>query len=206
MFRIVRSLIRVTRERLQLRRYDDFTIAEYFRKQGAQVGENNRLLIRSLGPEPYLIKIGNHCTISTNVTLLTHDGAAWVFTEELPSLQHFGPVEIRDNCFIGAGATILPGVKIGPNSIVGTCAVVTKDVPPDTVVAGCPARKICDLEEYRRKVVAAWQTQRPPGYMAELQDGARYSPDIIFAHKQTHSHLLRRHLSSLFWNTKDATP
>jgi serine acetyltransferase len=43
----------------------------------------------------------------------------------------------------------MPGVKIGPNSIVGVNSVVTTDVPPATVVAGTPARPICTLEEYK---------------------------------------------------------
>jgi len=50
MLRAIKSIVRVVRERLELRRYDDFTIAEYFRAQGAQVGERNRLIIRSLVP------------------------------------------------------------------------------------------------------------------------------------------------------------
>jgi acetyltransferase-like isoleucine patch superfamily enzyme len=41
---------------------------------------------------------------------------------------------------IGSGAVILPGITIGENAVIGAGAVVTKDVPPNTVVAGCPAR------------------------------------------------------------------
>jgi Acetyltransferase (isoleucine patch superfamily) len=48
-------------------------------------------------------------------------------------------VEIGDNCFIGVGAVILPNVRIGPNAVVGANAVVTRDVPPNAVVAGSPA-------------------------------------------------------------------
>jgi len=129
-----------------------------------------------------------------------------LFTDELPSIQNFGTVEILDNCFIGANAIVLPGVRIGPNSIVGTGAVVTKDVPPDTVVAGCPARKICDLAEYRAKVVARWNGQKPPGYLAELQDGTAYPPQAIFAHKMKHSGMLRRHLTEHLWRARREQP
>ena len=52
-------------------------------------------------------------------------------------------------------STILPGVIIGPNSIVGTCSVVTKDVPPNTIVAGNPARVICTIDEYKKKLLDA---------------------------------------------------
>ena len=52
------------------------------------------------------------------------------------------PVVLKRNCWIGAGATILPGVTVGENAIVGAGSVVTKDVEPNTAVAGNPARLI----------------------------------------------------------------
>jgi acetyltransferase-like isoleucine patch superfamily enzyme len=52
------------------------------------------------------------------------------------------PILIRRNAWIGAGATILPGVTIGENSVVAAGAVVSKDVPSNTVVAGIPAKTI----------------------------------------------------------------
>jgi acetyltransferase-like isoleucine patch superfamily enzyme len=56
-----------------------------------------------------------------------------------------------ENCFIGSGAIINGNVRIGPNSIVGAGAVVTKDVPPDTIVAGVPAKKIASFDELLEK-------------------------------------------------------
>ena len=55
------------------------------------------------------------------------------------------PVVLKKNCWIGAGAVILPGVTVGENSIVGAGSVVTKDVPANTVVAGNPAKFIKNL-------------------------------------------------------------
>ena len=55
------------------------------------------------------------------------------------------PVVLKRNCWIGAGATILPGVTVGENAIVGAGAVVTKDVEPNTVVGGIPAKVIKKL-------------------------------------------------------------
>ncbi|MBC3787315.1 sugar O-acetyltransferase [Spirosoma utsteinense] len=52
------------------------------------------------------------------------------------------PIVIKRNAWIGAGATILPGVTIGENSIVAAGAVVSRDVPPNTVVAGVPAKVV----------------------------------------------------------------
>ena len=53
-----------------------------------------------------------------------------------------GGVYIDDDVFIGAGVIIMDGVKIGKHSVIGAGSVVTKDVPPYTVVAGNPAREI----------------------------------------------------------------
>lgn len=55
------------------------------------------------------------------------------------------PVVIKRNAWIGAGATILSGVTIGENAVVAAGAVVSKDVPPNTIVAGVPAKVIKDI-------------------------------------------------------------
>lgn len=141
----------------KMRRYDEWTIEDYLRGQGMRIGKNNRIYTREFGTEPYLVRIGSHCTITAGVTFITHDGGAWVFRDEIPELNVFGKIDIRDNSFIGAGAVILPDVRIGPNAVVGAGAVVTRDVPPDTVVAGVPARVISSLAEYREKTLNKWK-------------------------------------------------
>ncbi|MGB7540845.1 MAG: acyltransferase [Burkholderiales bacterium] len=194
MIRTIAALIRGLRSKLEIARYDDFTIAKYLRRQGAQIGDDCRIMIRSFGPEPYLVRVGNHCTIAPGVALSTHDGGVWIFTDALPSLQEFGRIDILDNCFIGMCAVVLPGVRIGPNSVVGAGAVVTKDVPPGTVVAGCPAVPICAIDEYRGKLLRSWEAQRPPGYLEDLLPGVKYSPAYIQRRKSESQSLLREHL------------
>ena len=156
LFKFIRAVYSRIQWGLEISRYNDFTIAKYFRKQGAQIGENNRLEVRGLGAEPYLVKIGNHCTVAPNVVFLCHDGGTWLFTEEFPSLQKFGRIEILDNSFIGMNSIILGNVTIGPNSIVGAGSVVTKDVPPNTIVGGVPAKIISSVEGYKEKVLRIW--------------------------------------------------
>ena len=56
------------------------------------------------------------------------------------------PVVIKDRAWIGANATVLPGVTIGKNAIVGAGAVVTKDVPDNCIVAGVPAKLVRELD------------------------------------------------------------
>ena len=70
-------------------------------------------------------------------------------------------IEIKDNCFIGTGTTIMPGISIGPNAVVGAGSMVTESVPPDTVVAGVPARIICTLEEYLQGLIPKCQHVPP---------------------------------------------
>jgi acetyltransferase-like isoleucine patch superfamily enzyme len=71
-----------------------------------------------------------------------HDVNVGDFTTIAPNACILGGVSIGPQCYIGANSTILPGVTIGDGSIVGAAAVVTRDVPPMTVVAGNPARNL----------------------------------------------------------------
>ena len=86
------------------------------------------------------IRTGDDVSIGPNATILTlgHD-------PQSPDLaDRGGDVIIGNRVWIGCGALILPDVKLGDGVVVGAGAVVTKDVEPFTVVAGNPARKICD--------------------------------------------------------------
>ena len=124
------------------------------RQMGVCIGERCRIYTDRFGGEPYLIRIGDHVCISNDVTFVNH-GLTWPFQDKHDSLTSFGAIDIRDNVQIGVGATILPGVTIGPHAIVGACSVVTKDVAPGTVVAGNPARVITTMDEFEQKCVAS---------------------------------------------------
>lgn len=143
--------------------YNEFTIENYFRKKGFSIGKNNRIFACDFDSEPYLIKIGNHSTITDGVKFITHDGGAWIFRDKIPDLNVFGKIEIKDNCFIGLDSIILPNVTIGPNSVVGAGSVVTKDVPPNTIVAGIPAKVINSTEEYKKKCIMKYKSQNLKG-------------------------------------------
>jgi len=152
------NIIEKIRDKIEILKSNEFTIENYFRRKGMKIGKGNRIYIRYFGTEPYLIRIGNHCTITDGVKLITHDGAAWVFRQEMPELNVFGMIDIKDNCFIGMGSIIMPNVTIGPNSVVGAGAVVTRDVPPNTVVVGVPAQAVCSLAEYKEKCIKRWNS------------------------------------------------
>ena len=90
------------------------------------------------------IRIGDHVLIGHNVVLATlnHD-----FAPYNRATMHPAPIHIEDRVWIGANATVVPGVTIGENSIVAAGAVVTKDVPPNTIVGGVPAKVLKRIDE-----------------------------------------------------------
>ena len=114
-----------------LRRQRDALLLRQAINDGLVLGHDVRIMGRpEFGSEPCLVSIGDHITISVNVKFVTHDGATWVFRDrpEYLRLQRFGRIGIGDNCFIGAGAILMPGIRIGPNSVVAAGAVVTRSV------------------------------------------------------------------------------
>lgn len=96
------------------------------------------------------ITIGRHCLLAGGVSIRDLDGHptdAALRREHRPTpCEGIRPVVIGDDVWIGANATILKGVNVGDRAIIGAGAVVTSDVPCDTVVAGNPARIVRTLE------------------------------------------------------------
>ena len=152
--RFFRSL----RKKIRMMGYDMDTIAPYFREHGVQVGEGTRIVSQDVGgtfgSEPYLVRLGNNCSIAAWVRFITHDGGIWALRGKHPKLDSFGVIDIRDNTIIGMNSIILPGVTIGPNCVIGAGSVVTRDIPPDTVAAGVPAKVLMTLDEYEEKKLA----------------------------------------------------
>lgn len=122
------------------------------RALGVKVGKNCRLFSSNFGSEGYLIEIGDHVTITDGVQFITHDGGIWVFRHQDPEADVFGKIVIGNNVFIGINTIILPGVRLGDNTVVGAGSVVTKSFAGNQVIAGNPARIICTLDEYRQKL------------------------------------------------------
>ena len=106
------------------------------------------------GTEPYLIEIGNNVRITDGVKFVTHDGGLWVLRnmyEDMKKADYFGKIIIKDNVHIGWNTVIMPGVTIGYNCIIGCGAVVTKDIPDNSVAVGVPAKVIESVEDYCNK-------------------------------------------------------
>ena len=130
---------------------------ELMREIFPKMGENSRVVTPLTAVRPHMVKIGRNVVVMPGCLMMSaggitiDDGAMIAANVQLISNNHdlyerqiitCKPVHIGKNAWIGAGATILPGVTVGDNAVVGAASVVTKDVAPDTIVAGNPAKFI----------------------------------------------------------------
>jgi acetyltransferase-like isoleucine patch superfamily enzyme len=123
------------------------------------IGGNSSIITRNH------VKIGNHVSISWDVTIYDHDGNSLNYLDRRKEMSNYvknfytadflkdfdwskvssKPITIEDDVWIGFGATILKGVTIGKGAIIAAKAVVTKDVPKFSIVAGNPAKIIKNI-------------------------------------------------------------
>ena len=124
-------------------------------KNGLNCGSNVTVMGGvNFGSEPYLITLKDNVRISNDVHFITHDGGNYAFRyrAEYKDVNHFGKIVVEEHTFIGARSTIMPGVHIGKNYVIGVGAVVTKSIPDNSVAVGIPARVISDTESYAKKM------------------------------------------------------
>ncbi len=112
--------------------------ANFFQPKNIIIGQDTIIGDHAFLDGRAKLTIGNHVVIASQVLIYNseHD----INSANLDPIEE--PVEIGDYVFIGARATILPGVKISRGAVIATGAVVTKDVPKKTMVGGVPARPI----------------------------------------------------------------
>ncbi len=93
------------------------------------------------------IYIGDYVMMGPNVTLAT---AGHPIDPELrrKGLQYNLPVRIGNNCWLGAGVIVMPGVTIGENTVIGAGSIVTKDIPANVVAVGNPCRILREVGEH----------------------------------------------------------
>lgn len=168
---------------------------EYVRRWGGlhRVGEDCSILTSTVFTDPEYVSLGDNVHFS-DCTILGHDGSIAMLDHALgETLDSVGYVVIHDNVFIGHGAIVMPNCSIGPNAIVAAGSIVTKDVPPNTVVGGVPASPIAAFDEHVERIrersrTLPWyeliEQRGPKGFDAELEPELRrrraeyfFSPD-----------------------------
>jgi acetyltransferase-like isoleucine patch superfamily enzyme len=94
------------------------------------------------------IQLEDQVTLAERVLVLTHTNVGY---RDHPLQAHFpahaAPVVVEQGAFLGANVTVLPGVRVGARSFVAAGSVLTRDVPPATLVAGTPAREVRPIGE-----------------------------------------------------------
>ena len=127
------------------------------------LGQSSHINTPVTAVRPHMVSIGKNVVIMPGCLMMAaggisiDDGAMIAANVQLISNNHdlyerhiitCKPVRIGKNAWIGAGATILPGVTIGENAVVGAGSIVTRDVEADTIVAGNPARFIKRIPQH----------------------------------------------------------
>ncbi|HUI90879.1 MAG TPA: acyltransferase [Chitinivibrionales bacterium] len=124
----------------------------------AYVGEDI-IIIDDLGDASANLSIGDRAAVSPRVTFVLHTQPN--NSRIVPYVNsRKGPIAVGQDAWIGTGAVILPDVTIGQGAVVGANAVVTRPVPPFTVVGGVPAVKIKNVEVPWREKENAPATQK----------------------------------------------
>ena len=127
-----------------------------------QIGENSIVYNQLTVVRPKNVKIGKNVTVMNGALMMSaggitlEDNVLIAANVQLISNNHdpydryvitCKPILIKEGAWVGAGATILPGVTVGKHAIIGANSVVSKDIPDYAVAVGCPAKVIKYLEK-----------------------------------------------------------
>lgn len=163
---IRKKLVRFTTDLSRFIQYGDLP-TWYYVKRGMKVGQRfdrqsgTRLDISNC----WLIEIGDDVVMANRVQILAHDNSA----EHATGYQKVGRVIIGNNVFIGAGALILPGVTIGDNCVIGAQAVVTKDIPANSLAVGAPAKVVGTMDAFLEKNQKEIELAKEEGRILDIE-------------------------------------
>jgi maltose O-acetyltransferase len=137
--------------------------------RGLQLGERTYIARRVYldSDYPWLISVGDDSGLAPYVVVLAHDAA---FAKRT-GLTRVAPVVIGKRVFVGVGSTILPGSRIGDNTIIGAGSTVSGELPPNALAVGDPATVVSGVElavEWHRKAIATAPKWPLDGWMEGL--------------------------------------
>lgn len=127
---------------------------KYAKKVGVNFPEGKLHIFGKVawGSEPWIITLGENVYITDGVKFITHDGGTLLYRSIVPDLEVTKPITVGSNVYFGNNVIVLPGVNIGSNVVIGAGAVVSKDIPDNSVAVGVPARVIKTADEYLEKL------------------------------------------------------
>lgn len=126
---------------------------EFAKKVGVNFGRGLNIYgTVSWGTEPWIITLGKNVHITHGVKFITHDGGTLLFRHIIPDLEITKPITVGNDVYIGNNVLIMPGVNIGSKVVIGAGAVVTRDIPDNSVAVGVPARVIKTADQYLDKL------------------------------------------------------
>jgi len=140
------------------------------RKRGVKIGTDCRVYTRNFGSEPWLIEIGNKVTLTSGVTVLTHDGSTWLFNDDKGRRFLYKKTIIKNNVFVGVKSIIMPGVVIEDNVIIAAGSIVTKSVPNGVVIGGNPAKIIGDYDTYKSNALSSYVSELDIDYTKSYKE------------------------------------
>jgi len=135
--------------------------AAWMKRRGVLYAQGERCSIHPnvTFTDPKYVRMGSNVRLS-GCTLFGHDGSVNMINAAYGMhVDRVGKIDIGDDVFIGHGAIVLPGVTIGSRVLIGAGAVISRDVAPNSVMVGSPARRVSSLddlaERYRRQSAAS---------------------------------------------------
>ena len=167
---IIHPSSKILQDRITLKNNCSVTVDEdtqvdgfiFFDKENAKVSIGRRSFVNAMIVSAESIDIGDDVLIAWGTTIVDHNSHSISFSKRSEDVINWmqgkkdwshvktSPVKICDKVWIGFNTIILKGVTIGEGSVVGAGSVVTKDVPPWTIVAGNPAKIIREIPEDER--------------------------------------------------------
>lgn len=140
------------------------------------MGENCSIIPDTFLGDAKYIRLGNNVRLASCL-LLAHDGVVNMLNRAYDAkLDAVGKIDIQDNVFIGHSAIVLRNCTIGRNSVVAAGAVVTGDVPANSVVGGVPAKVICSTHELVERLKS--ESVSVPWYSVIEKRSSAYDQDL----------------------------
>ncbi|WP_299247798.1 cysteine peptidase family C39 domain-containing protein [uncultured Aquimarina sp.] len=99
------------------------------------------------------VNIGQDCMFSDSISIRTSDSHSIIDLKSNNRINPAADIEIKDHVWLGAGVTVLKGVKIGESSIIGSGAIVTKNILPNSMAAGIPAKVLRSNVNWNRELI-----------------------------------------------------